>query len=47
MYRHYCGALLTRSLGSVAVRIQDITFHNEVNEQGDWFSMTVYFHGAD
>jgi hypothetical protein len=29
------------------VDVQDIAFHNEVNEDGDWYSMTVYFHPAE
>ncbi|GAB3176775.1 hypothetical protein ABT214_19845 [Micromonospora purpureochromogenes] len=26
------------------VWIQDVTFENEINEHGDWYSLTVYFH---
>ncbi|MEH0824674.1 MULTISPECIES: hypothetical protein [unclassified Micromonospora] len=25
------------------VWIQDMTFENEINEHGDWYSLTVYF----
>jgi FPC/CPF motif-containing protein YcgG len=26
------------------IRVQDIVFSTEVNEDGDWHSFTVYFH---
>lgn len=29
------------------VEVQDVTFHTEINEDGPWHSMTVYFHRPD
>jgi len=41
--------LLLRSLAAAldefgAVEIQDLVLHREINEFGDWPSITVYFH---
>jgi hypothetical protein len=30
--------------GSGAVEIQDLVLHTDINEFGDWPSITVYFH---
>ncbi len=44
-------ALLRRVADSIEglgpVEVLDIVFHDEVTEDGDWYSMTVYFHDAD
>ena len=44
-------ALLRRLADSVdelgKVEVQDITFETEITEDGNWCSMTVYFHPAE
>ena len=41
-------ALLRRVADSIdkfgSVEVQDVTFQTEVNEDGPWHSLTVYFH---
>jgi hypothetical protein len=41
-------ALLRRVADSIAalgeVEVQDLVLHTEVTEDGDWHSLTVYFH---
>ena len=29
------------------VTVQDLILHNEITEDGDWYSVTVYFEKAD
>jgi hypothetical protein len=41
-------ALLRRVAGSIEalgeVEVEDLVMHTEVTENGDWHSLTVYFH---
>lgn len=43
-------ALLRRVADSIdelgSIEVQDLVLHNEVNEDGLWASLTVYFHPA-